>query len=46
MKKDRTMTIRLPAEVLERLREQASKDTRTLADQILHYVKIGLEKNT
>ena len=46
MKKDKTMTIRLPAEVLQKLREQASKDARTLAGQVLHYVKIGLEKNT
>jgi predicted DNA-binding protein len=46
MKKDRTMTIRLPAEIEAKLKKQAEKETRTFADQVLHYIKLGLEKNT
>jgi predicted DNA-binding protein len=46
MKKDKTMTIRLPAEIEQKVRQQAEKETRTFADQVLHYIKIGLEKNT
>jgi hypothetical protein len=40
--KDRYMTIRLPADIEIELRKMAEKSTRTLAAQILHYVKLGL----
>jgi hypothetical protein len=40
--KDRYMTIRLPADVELALRRQADADTRTLAAQVLHYIKQGL----
>jgi hypothetical protein len=40
--KDRYMTIRLPAEVEHEVRIQAERNTRTLAAQILHYIKNGL----
>jgi hypothetical protein len=36
------MTMRLPADVEAQLRENAGINTRTLADQILHYVKAGI----
>ena len=41
--KDRYMTMRLPADVERELRKMAAANTRTLAAQILHYVKQGLE---
>lgn len=44
MTKDRWMTIRLPADVEAALRQQAQDNTRTLAAQVLHYVKLGLAK--
>ena len=42
--KDRYMTIRLPADVEHELRKIAEQSTRTLAAQVLHYIKQGLEK--
>ena len=42
MTKDRYMTIRLPADVEAALRQQAQDNTRTLAAQVLHYIKQGL----
>jgi hypothetical protein len=41
--KDRYMTIRLPADVELEIRKHAQRHTRTLAAQILHYVKQGLQ---
>jgi hypothetical protein len=40
--KDRYLTIRVPPEVELALRRQAENDTRTLAAQVLHYIKQGL----
>lgn len=40
--KDRYMNFRLPADVELELRRQADANTRTLAAQILHYIKQGL----
>lgn len=40
--KDRWMTIRIPPDVELALRRQAEADTRTLAAQVLHYIKQGL----
>ena len=40
--KDRYMTLRLPSDVERELRKMAEANTRTLAAQILHYVKQGL----
>lgn len=40
--KDRYMTIRIPADIEQELRRQAEADTRTLAAQVLHYIKQGL----
>ena len=40
--KDRYMTIRIPPDVELALRRQAEADTRTLAAQVLHYIKQGL----
>ena len=40
--KSRYMTMRLPADVEVQLRAHAGINTRTLAAQILHYVKAGI----
>jgi hypothetical protein len=44
--KDRYMTIRLPADIEIELRKMAEQSTRTLAAQILHYVKLGLSSES
>ena len=44
--KDRWMTIRIPPDVELALRRQAEADTRTLAAQVLHYIKQGLHEKT
>lgn len=44
MTKDRYLTIRLPADVEQAIRKQAELNTRTLAAQVLHYLKQGLAK--
>lgn len=40
--KDRYMTIRIPAEIDQELRKLADANTRTLAAQVLHYIKQGM----
>lgn len=42
--KDRYMTIRLPADIERELRKMAEANTRTLAAEILHCVKIEIAK--
>jgi predicted transcriptional regulator len=42
--KDRYMTLRLPADVERELRKQAEANTRTLAAQILHCIKLELAR--
>ena len=42
--KDKYMTIRLPADVELEVRKHAERHTRTLAAQVLHYIKQGLAK--
>ncbi len=40
--KDRYMTIRIPADIDQELRKRADANTRTLAAQVLHYIKQGV----
>ncbi len=42
MVKSRYMTFRLPLDVETELRAQAQADSRTVAGQVLHYIKLGL----
>jgi predicted DNA-binding protein len=42
MKKDKYLTIRLPADIEAALRRLAEQHTRTLAAQVLHYIKQGI----
>jgi hypothetical protein len=44
--KDRYITIRVPPDVELALRRQAETDTRTLAAQVLHYIKQGLARQS
>ena len=43
-KKGRFMTIRIPSEIDKELRQRADENTRTLAAQVLHYIKMGIAK--
>jgi hypothetical protein len=43
--KNRYMTLRLPADVERDLRKLAEENTRTLAAQILHFIKLGLARS-
>lgn len=40
--KDSYMTIRIPHDVDQELRRLAAANTRTLAAQVLHYIKQGI----
>lgn len=40
--KDRYMTIRIPFDIDQELRKLADANTRTLAAQMLHYIKQGV----
>jgi predicted DNA-binding protein len=40
--KDRYMTIRIPFDIDQELRKLADANTRTLASQVLHYIKQGM----
>jgi len=44
MTKDRWMSVRLPADIEKALRQYAQDNTRTLAAQVLHYIKLGLSQ--
>ena len=41
-KKGRFMTIRIPSDIDKELRQRADENTRTLAAQVLHYIKQGM----
>lgn len=41
--KDRYLTIRIPSDIDQQLRRLAAANTRTLAAQVLHYIKQGIE---
>jgi predicted DNA-binding protein len=43
--KDRYMTIRLPAEIERELRKMAEANTRTLAAEVLHCIKLQISKS-
>ena len=45
MAKTGYMTIRIPQEVLSRVRTAAEQGTRTIAAQVLHYVLQGLARD-
>ena len=40
--KDRFVSIRIPSDIDKELRQLADANTRTLAAQVLHYIKKGL----
>lgn len=41
-KREKYVTIRIPDEVKEKLHQLADANTRTLAAQVLHYIKQGM----
>jgi hypothetical protein len=38
------VTVRLPDEIMAKLKAEAERNTRSLSAQVLHYLKQGLEK--
>lgn len=40
--KDRYLTIRIPSDIDQQLRTLAAANTRTLAAQVVHYIKQGM----
>jgi plasmid stability protein len=44
MNKTEFITVRLPEDVMQKLRAEAKRNTRSLSAQVLHYLKQGLEK--
>ena len=39
---DKILSVRLPIQIYEKLKEISEQETRTLNQQILHFVKLGL----
>jgi len=42
--KDHFVTIRMPIQLFKVIKEQADKQTRSISRQIIHLVKVALEK--
>ena len=38
------VTVRLPNDIMAKLKAEAERNTRSLSAQVLHYLKQGLEK--
>ncbi len=38
------VTVRLPDDIMAKLKDEAERNTRSLSAQVLHYLKQGLEK--
>ena len=38
------VTVRLPDDIMAKLKSEAERNTRSLSAQVLHYLKQGLEK--
>ena len=43
MRKDTTVSLRIPTELRDQLEQAAADDCRTMGAQALHYIKLGLE---
>jgi len=39
---DKILSVRLPLQIYQKLKEISEQETRTLNQQILHFVKLGL----
>jgi hypothetical protein len=44
MNKTKFVTIRLPQELYEKLKIEAERNTRSLSAQVLHFLRLELEK--
>lgn len=42
--KDKFITVRLPESLLNKLRDKSTENDRTIAAQVLHYIKQGMSK--
>ena len=44
MNKTEFITVRLPMDVMAKLRAEAKRNTRSLSAQVLHYIRLELDK--
>jgi hypothetical protein len=44
MNKTEFITVRLPEDVMQKLRAEAKRNTRSLSAQVLHYIRLELDK--
>jgi hypothetical protein len=44
MNKTKFITVRLPDDVMAKLKAEAEKNTRSISAQVRHYIRIELEK--
>jgi len=44
MNKTKFITVRLPDDVMAKLKAEAEKNTRSISAQVLHYIRIELDK--
>ena len=42
--KTKYVTVRLPDEIMAKLKAEAERNTRSLSAQVLHYIKLGLDR--
>lgn len=42
--KTQYVTVRLPDEIMAKLKAEAERNTRSLSAQVQHFIKLGLEK--
>jgi predicted DNA-binding protein len=44
MNKTKFVTVRLPQDLYEKLKAEAVKNTRTVSAQLMHYIRLELDK--
>lgn len=43
--KRKYVTVRLPDDIMAKLKEEAERNTRSLSAQVLHYIRLELDKD-
>jgi predicted DNA-binding protein len=44
MNKTKFVTVRLPQDLYDKLKAEAEKNTRTVSAQLMHYIRLELDK--
>jgi predicted DNA-binding protein len=44
MNKTKFVTVRLPQDLYDKLKAEAAKNTRTVSAQLMHYIRLELDK--